>query len=80
MNFDDSDLAADDRYDAGDTGCGELILKLNVRIKKLQPHQILHLISQDTGAIEDIPAWCQLTGHQLIQADHPDYFISRRED
>jgi len=74
------ELSADDRYDAGETGCGELIVKLNARIKKLQPRQVLHLVSLDSGAVEDIPAWCQLTGHRLIRAKHPDYFISRRED
>jgi tRNA 2-thiouridine synthesizing protein A len=77
---DSTGLNVADRYDAGETGCGELIVKLNGRVKKLQPHQVLHLISLDSGAIEDIPAWCQLTGHRLLRADHPDYWIVRRAD
>jgi tRNA 2-thiouridine synthesizing protein A len=70
----------DDEWDAGDMGCGELVMHLRVRLKPMQPGQIFRLVARDPGAREDLPAWCRLTGHRLMYADHPVYVIGRRED
>lgn len=69
-----------DHWDAGDMGCGELILKLKVRMQKLPADSVLRLTALDTGALEDIPAWCKMTEHNLLHASHPDYWIQRRKD
>jgi tRNA 2-thiouridine synthesizing protein A len=79
MNISD-DVSAKETWDAGDLGCGELVAELRRRLKALPPSQILHLVAKDPGAVEDIPAWCRLTGHTLKQADHPNYLIVRKED
>jgi len=65
-------------WDAADMGCGELLLLLRERLNALQSGQVLKLIAQDLGAVEDIPSWCRLTGHKLLRANHPEYFIERR--
>ena len=65
-------------WDAGDLGCGELVLELRTRMVALGPGQILKLAARDPGAPEDLPAWCGMTGHALLQARHPDYWIRRR--
>lgn len=70
----------DDEWDAGDMGCGELVMYLRVRLKPMQPGQLFKLVARDPGAPEDLPAWCRLTGHRLRYADHPVYVIERRED
>jgi tRNA 2-thiouridine synthesizing protein A len=67
-------------WDAGDMGCGELLMLLNPRVKALAPGEVLRLVARDPGAIEDMPAWCRLTGHQLISANHPEYLIRRKEN
>jgi tRNA 2-thiouridine synthesizing protein A len=67
-----------EEFDAGAMGCGELVLKLKVRISPLQPGQILHLIALDPGAVEDIPAWCRMTQHRMVSAQHPHYWIERK--
>lgn len=69
-----------DRWDAGEMGCGELLIELAGRMKGLGPGQVLELRALDPGAVEDIPAWCGLTGHSLVSARHPIYEIRRRED
>jgi len=69
----------DDTWDAAAMGCGELIIHLRARMNALQPGQRLRLIAQDPGAREDLPAWCRLTGHTLVHANHPEYWIARRE-
>lgn len=71
--------AADDFWDAGDTSCGDLVLELRIRLQSLRPGAVLRLRSLDPGAVGDLPAWCRVTGHGLLRAEHPDYFIRRRE-
>lgn len=74
------EFASDAFWDAGEMGCGELVLDLRLRMKRLQPKQTFHLIAHDPGAVEDIPAWCRLTGHALKRAEHPNYLIERKVD
>lgn len=71
---------ADDRWDAGAIGCGELVVALRERMRALAPGRVLHLTATDPGAPEDLPAWCRMTGHVLARAEHPDYWIRRKED
>ncbi|MEO6710125.1 MAG: sulfurtransferase TusA family protein [Planctomycetota bacterium] len=58
-------------------GCGELVLELRFRMADLPPGAQLHLIAEDPGAREDLPAWCRMTGHLLLRQSHPDYWIER---
>jgi tRNA 2-thiouridine synthesizing protein A len=51
-----------------------------MRMKQLQPGQLFRLVALDPGAVEDMPAWCRLTGHSLITADHPVYVMRRRDN
>ena len=67
-------------WDAGAMGCGELVLELRFRMASLRPGAVMFLTALDPGAKEDIPAWCGMTRHRLVRADHPRYWIARRED
>jgi tRNA 2-thiouridine synthesizing protein A len=70
-----------DVWDAGNLGCGELLLDLRGRLAAI-PGQVLRLIALDPGAPEDIPAWCRLTGHVLIRQEKAtsSYWIRARGD
>jgi tRNA 2-thiouridine synthesizing protein A len=70
---------ADVVWDAGDLACGDLILKLHGRMHAMRPGEVLRLVALDAGAPADLPAWCRLTGHTLLAADHPVYLIRRKE-
>jgi tRNA 2-thiouridine synthesizing protein A len=70
----------DSEWDAGDMGCGELVMELRIRLKPLRPGHLLKLTARDPGAPEDLPAWCRLTGHRLTYTHHPIYLIRRKED
>jgi tRNA 2-thiouridine synthesizing protein A len=69
----------DDEWDAGELGCGELVLALRGRMLAMEPGRVLRLIALDPGAPADIPAWCRLTGHRLLDHHHPVYLIRREE-
>jgi len=70
-------LANQHFWDAGDTGCGELVLELRARLARMQAGQVLRLVARDPGAPEDIPAWCRLTGHTLVAQQPPVYDIRK---
>jgi tRNA 2-thiouridine synthesizing protein A len=80
MSTNEHSLHADDRWDAGDMGCGELVIDLRLRLRALAAGQVLRLIANDPGAREDLPAWCGMTGHTLVHAAHPVYYIRRKEN
>jgi|GEM_PF-1389284 len=66
-------------WDAGELGCGELILELKMRMRRLEPGQVLRLTARDAGAPADIPAWCSMTGNLLLHTDPTAqlFFIQR---
>lgn len=64
-------------WDAGDLGCGDLVLALRLRLKALPSGASLTLRATDAAAPEDLPAWCSLTGNVLVSAQHPIYTIRR---
>lgn len=72
-------LHIDSEWDAGDMGCGDLVLELRIRLQAMSSGQILKVVARDPGAPEDMPAWCRLTGHTLLSASHPQYVIKRKE-
>jgi len=59
-------------FDAGDMGCGELVLELKLRFAELPPRSRFDLLCTDPGADEDIPAWCRMTGHALVGSERLD--------
>ena len=66
-------------WNAGNLGCGELVLELRGRLMAM-PGRVLKVIALDPGAPEDIPAWCRLTGHVLLHQDQMthSYWIGGR--
>jgi tRNA 2-thiouridine synthesizing protein A len=70
---------SDAEWDAGDLGCGDLVLELRARMEPLAPGRVLKLTARDPGAPADIPAWCRMTGHALVSEQHPIYLIRRKE-
>jgi tRNA 2-thiouridine synthesizing protein A len=35
-------------------------------MEKMEAGQVLELLGDDPAILEDIPAWCQETGHELV--------------
>ncbi len=66
-------------WDAGELGCGELILELKMRMRQMEAGQVLRLTARDAGAPADIPAWCRMTGNLLLHTNPTAqlYFIQR---
>lgn len=80
MTGPDTTRTPDRLWDAGDKGCGEIVMELRIVMQALPAGALLKLIARDAGAPEDLPSWCRMTGHRLIRADHPEYWIQRRDN
>jgi tRNA 2-thiouridine synthesizing protein A len=73
-------VLVEERWEAGEIGCGQLVVELRLRLNRMKPGDRLEVIANDPGAPVDLPAWCRMTGHTLVSADHPVYVIRRKED
>jgi len=67
-------------WDAGEIGCGHLVFELHRRLSQMNPGDEIEIVARDPGAPTDLPAWCRMTGHALISADHPVYVIRRKKE
>ena len=62
--------------------CPMHLLKLEEQIKELDQGQILEIMTDYDGALEDIPAWCRKTGNEFLgmedSADFYKFYIKKR--
>lgn len=74
-------IDADVEWNAGDLGCGPLLLDLRNRLR-VMPGKVLKLISVDPGSPEDLPVWCRLSRNELLRHDPQtqSYWIRSRMD
>jgi 5-methyltetrahydropteroyltriglutamate--homocysteine methyltransferase len=55
--------------DGGDLDCGSgLLLLIRKQIDPLDPGQVLEIRSTEQSVEEDLPAWCRMTGNDLLNA------------
>lgn len=62
------EIEASEEWDAGDLACGELVLELRKKLRRM-PGQVLKVIALDISAPVDLPAWCRITNNELIRHD-----------
>ncbi len=53
-------------HDVTGTYCPVPIAETAKQIKEMQIGQVLELIADDPGVVEDIPAWCRSTGQEFL--------------
>ncbi len=47
--------------------CPMPVIRVQDRVKELTPGDELEAVCTDPGALNDIPAWCRINGHDLLQ-------------
>lgn len=56
-----------DAFDGGELDCGNgLLLLIRKHIDPLQPGELLEILSMEASVEEDLPAWCRLTGNEMV--------------
>lgn len=59
---------ADLELDAKGLKCPLPVLKARKAMKGLEAGQILRVLATDPSALQDFPAFCETTGHELLQS------------
>jgi TusA-related sulfurtransferase len=54
--------------DARNMLCPMPVIKAQNRVAELEPGDILDVVCTDPGAMNDIPAWCRINGHAVVDA------------
>lgn len=52
--------------------CPLPVIRTQDKICHLQPDDTLTVICTDPGAKQDIPAWCRINGHELLDIQEHD--------
>jgi len=52
--------------------CPMPVIRTQDKIKELNIGDTLEVASTDPGALNDIPAWCRINGHKVIETRHDD--------
>jgi tRNA 2-thiouridine synthesizing protein A len=65
-------------WNAGEAGCGSLVAGLKRQLDTIDAGQLLRVTANSAGAPADLPAWCRVTGHALVEANHPVYLLRKK--
>ena len=52
--------------------CPMPVIRTQDKIKTLAPGDILEVVCTDPGALNDIPAWCRINGHKVVETKTTD--------
>ena len=71
-------FGADAFYDSGDKGCAEGPLdEIAAMMRQLESGQTLEVRATDPSVAVDLPAWCRMTGHTVVEQEQDRYLIRR---
>ena len=59
-------MKADQSLDCIGLYCPMPIVKTAATIKQLKQGEVLEVVADDKGIKQDMPAWCQATGHEFV--------------
>lgn len=47
--------------------CPLPVIRTQNKVKDMQPGEQLEVICTDPGVMQDIPAWCRINGHKVLE-------------
>ena len=54
------------RVDALGLLCPLPVLRIQEAMRRVSPGDVVLLVADDQGVLEDLPAWCEGNGHELL--------------
>ncbi|MDT8404078.1 sulfurtransferase TusA family protein [Sulfuriflexus sp.] len=64
------------RLDAHRLMCPMPVIRTQDRVAELNPGDTLEVLCTDPGALNDIPAWCRINGHEVIETKETKHEVS----
>ena len=57
--------------------CPMPVIRVQDRVRELAPGVEVEAVCTDPGALNDIPAWCRINGHRLLETRSAgdEYFV-----
>lgn len=52
--------------------CPMPVIRTQDKVNTLAPGDVLQVVCTDPGALNDIPAWCRINGHKVIDSKRED--------
>lgn len=56
--------------------CPLPVIRAQDKVKTMRTGERLKVLCTDPGALNDIPAWCRINGHRVIETHRDDYEVS----
>lgn len=79
--FLDVPIKADAETDIIYMMCPMHLLTIDERVREIKVGEILSILTDYDGAIEDIPEWCEKTGNEFLgifeEPDHYKFYIKK---
>ena len=60
------------RLDARRLLCPMPVIRVQDRVAGLAPGDVLEVVATDPGAANDVPAWCKVNGHRVLDLREAD--------
>ncbi len=81
LHFLSEPIKADSETDIIYMMCPMHLLTIDDKVKEIKSGQILSILTDYDGALEDIPEWCSKTGNEFIgiyeDTDHYKFYIKK---
>ena len=75
---------SDSFLDAAGEACGTVTPVIRQAMAALRPGEVLEVLTHDPATRLGVPAWCRLTGHELVEtsedASSTRFWIRRKPD
>ena len=57
--------------------CPMPVIRVQDRAKGLAPGAVIEAVCTDPGALNDIPAWCRINGHKVLETrnENDEYIV-----
>lgn len=84
LRFLETPLKADATTDIIYMMCPMHLLTIKQKIKEIQVGQVLAVLTDYEGALEDIPSWCAISGNEFLgvfeDTDHYKFYIRKMKE
>ena len=61
-------MAGHRTLDARNLLCPMPVIRVQNAMESLAPGDVLEVLCTDPGAMSDVPAWCRVNGHEVLEA------------